>query len=203
MHPNAKTLCSPFFRCFADFLPDWMKRRKSWGRGEISKRQYKFSYTGFAEMLRRVRIDYGFYIFVAALLLIIPIRWIFAALLAALAHELGHYLAVRLLGGGISRGEMTWRGARMEIFPMSPERELICILAGPAASLLVLCLGRIFPRVAICGLIQGCYNLLPIVPLDGGKALHCLLSLLKNRQFWLFSRPGGKIPCKEGKHRVQ
>ena len=86
---------------------------------------------------------------------------------------------------------------------MSPGRELICILAGPAASLLLLCLARIFPRVAICGLIQGCYNLLPIAPLDGGRALHCLLSLLEKRQFRLFSRPGGKIPCKEGKHRVQ
>lgn len=158
---------------------------------------------GFAEMLRRIRIDYGFYIFAAALLLIIPIRWILAAFLAALVHELGHYLAVRLLGGEVAGGEMTWRGARMEVFPMSPGRELVCILAGPAASLLLLCLARIFPRVAICGLIQGCYNLLPIAPLDGGRALHCLLSLLEKRQFRLFSRPGGKIPCKEGKHRVQ
>ena len=154
-------------------------------------------------MLRRIRIDYGFYIFAAALLLIIPIRWILAAFLAALAHELGHYLAVRLLGGEISGGEITWRGARMEMFPMSPGRELLCILAGPAASFLLLCLARVFPRVAICGLIQGSYNMLPIAPLDGGRALHCLLSLLGKRQFRLFSRPGGKIPCKEGKHRVQ
>ena len=154
-------------------------------------------------MLRRIRIDYGFFIFAAALLLIIPIRWIFAAFLAALAHELGHYLAVRLMGGEVSGGDISWRGARMEMFPMSPGRELVCILAGPAASLLLLCLARIFPRVAICGLIQGCYNLLPIAPLDGGRALHFLLSLLEKRQFRLFSRPGGKIPCKEGKHRVQ
>lgn len=158
---------------------------------------------GFAGMLRRVRIDYGFYFFAAALLLIIPIRWILAAFLAALAHELGHYLAVQLLGGEVSGGEVTWRGARMEVFPMSPGRELCCLLAGPAASYLLLFLARVFPRVAICGLIQGTYNLLPIYPLDGGKALRCVVSLLREHRFRLFSRSVGKIPCKEGKQRVQ
>lgn len=154
-------------------------------------------------MLRRIRIDYGFFIFAAALLLIIPIRWIFAAFLAALAHELGHYLAVRLMGGEVSGGDISWRGARMEMFPMSPGRELVCILAGPAASFSLLVLARFFPRIAICGLIQGIYNLLPIYSLDGGKALRCVVSLLGKYPFRLFSRPRGKIPCKERKHRVQ
>ena len=145
-------------------------------------------------MLRRIRIDYGFFIFAAALLLIIPIRWIFAAFLAALAHELGHYLAVRLMGGEVSGGDLSWRGARMEMFPMSPGRELVCILAGPAASFSLLVLARFFPRIAICGLIQGIYNLLPIYSLDGGKALRCVVSLLGEYPFRLYSRPRGKIP---------
>lgn len=132
-------------------------------------------------MLRRIRIDYGFYLFAAALLLFIPIRWILAAFLAALAHEMGHYLAVRLLGGEVSGGIVSWRGARMEVFPMSTGRELISILAGPAASFLLLSLARVFPRIAICGLIQGCYNLLPIAPLDGGRALRCVLSLVEKK----------------------
>lgn len=89
----------------------------------------------------------------------------------------------------------------METLPMSTGRELIAVLAGPAASLLLLSLVRVFPRVAICGLIQGIYNLLPIYPLDGGKALRCLMALVEEKGF--FSRHPGKIPCKAGKQRVQ
>lgn len=154
-------------------------------------------------MLRRIHIDYGFFIFTAALLLTIPIRWILAAFLAALVHELGHYSTVRLLGGTVSGAAVSCRGARMEIFPMSPGRELWCILAGPAASFSLLAMARFFPRIAICGLIQGMYNLLPIYPLDGGKALRCMVTLVGKHRFRLFSKLRGKIPCKERKHRVQ
>ena len=154
-------------------------------------------------MLRRIHIDYGFLIFTAALLLTIPIRWILAAFLAALAHELGHYLAVRLLGGTVSGAAVSCRGARMEIFPMSPGRELLCILAGPAVSFSLLAAARFFPRIAICGLIQGLYNLLPIYPLDGGKALRCIASVLEKHPLRFFSSLRGKISCKERKHRVQ
>ncbi|MGM9605354.1 MAG: metalloprotease [Faecousia sp.] len=133
----------------------------------------------------------------------IPLRWIFAAFLAALAHELGHYWAVRLLGGTVSGADISIHGARMEVFPMSPGRELLCVLAGPVVSFSLLALAHFFPRIAICGLIQGIYNLLPIYPLDGGKALRCTISLLEKQRFRHFSKLGGKIPCKERKHRVQ
>lgn len=149
----------------------------------------------------RIQIESGFYIFLAVLLLAVPLRWICAAFAAAFVHELGHYLAVRLLGGQVLGGSICFRGARMETLPMSAGRELIAVLAGPAASLLLLFLIRIFPRVAICGLIQGIYNLLPIYPLDGGKALRCLMALVEEKG--LFSRHPGKIPCKAGKQRVQ
>ena len=151
----------------------------------------------------RIRIESGFYIFLAVLLLAVPLRWIAAAFAAAFVHELGHYLAVRLLGGQVLSGSICFRGARMETLPMSPGRELIAVLAGPASSLMLLCLARLFPRVAICGLIQGIYNLLPIYPLDGGKALRCVMALAEGRGDRLFSRRCGKSSCKEGKQRVQ
>lgn len=154
-------------------------------------------------MLRRIRIDDGFLIFAAVLLLTIPLRWILAVFLAALVHELGHGLAVRLLGGNVSGAAVSLRGSRLEVSPMTPGRELVCVLAGPAASFLLLCFARLLPRIAICGLIQGVYNLLPIYPLDGGRAVRCLSALLQTGGKPIFSRRSGKISCKEGEQRVQ
>jgi len=49
------------------------------------------------------------------------------------------------------------------------------ILAGPAGSMLLLLLSRSAPKIAVCGLFHGLYNLLPVLPLDGGRLLQLLL----------------------------
>lgn len=154
-------------------------------------------------MLKRIRIDNWFCFFAALLLLTVPIRWIAAGVFAAVIHELGHFLAVRLLGGEVISTTVSFRGARMEALPMSQGREILCILAGPAASFSLLLLARIAPRIAICGLIQGVYNLLPIYPLDGGRVLRCINSLVRKGKWGYFSRLKRKTPCKDGKQRVQ
>lgn len=58
---------------------------------------------------------------------------------------------------------------------MGTWQEMICALAGPAGSFSLLLLSRYFPNVAACAVLQGVYNLMPIYPLDGGRALRCLL----------------------------
>lgn len=164
---------------------------------------WKLFSTGAQEMLRRIHFDNWFCFLAAVLLLTVPIRWIIASVFAAIIHELGHYLAVRFLGGEVISTQFTLRGARMEAYPMSPGREMLCILAGPAASFSLLLLARFFPRVAICGLIQGVYNLLPIYPLDGGRILRCVISLMRKGERGYFSRFQRKTPCKDEKQRVQ
>lgn len=111
----------------------------------------------------------------ALVLLLLPIGWVLAWFGAVAFHEAFHYLALRLSGSKIFSIQLCASGAVMNTEPLNRGREFICTLAGPVGGLLLLLLSRWFPRVAICGLFQSLYNLLPIFPLDGGRAMRCVL----------------------------
>ena len=117
----------------------------------------------------------GFCILMALMILIVPLPWLTAMAAAAAFHELCHYLAIRLLAGGHTDVRFYSYGARMDLPEMSPAREVLCALAGPIGGLLLVCLVKILPRLALAALVQSAYNLLPIYPLDGGRAFSCLL----------------------------
>ena len=53
-----------------------------------------------------------------------------------------------------------------------------CTICGPLGSFLLFISIRYFPRLALCGLIHGLYNLMPIYPLDGGRIVKCLLHII-------------------------
>lgn len=106
-------------------------------------------------------------------LLILPLRWIMAALTAAIVHEACHALAVILCGGKLQSVIVGREGAVMTASPMTQGRELICTLAGPIGSGLMILAMPWLPRVAFCSAVHCVYNLLPIYPLDGGRAVRC------------------------------
>ena len=119
----------------------------------------------------------------ALMLLVLPLSWVAAAILAALIHECFHIGATMLLSGRIYHLQIGAGGAKMEVEFMSAKRELLVAAAGPMGSALLVLLARWMPRTAICAFIHCFYNLLPLYPLDGGRILSCACNCLF---------PGGK-----------
>ena len=118
-----------------------------------------------------ISADRGFFPVLALMLLLFPVRFLAGVLLAALCHELGHILAVKLSGGCILTIRLRSFGARIEASPLPPGRAALCALAGPAAGALTIFAYKVFPELALAGLVQTVFNLLPVYPLDGGRAL--------------------------------
>ena len=102
-------------------------------------------------------------------------------LLACIVHELGHVVAALTCGGRVERLSLTAVGAELSFSyraPLSYGRDSLVALAGPGANLLLGGLffwqGRYLPSVLSLGL--GAFNLLPILPLDGGRVVYGLLA---------------------------
>lgn len=128
-------------------------------------------------MERRFRISGAALIWLALMSLVLPLRWISAAIFAAVFHECCHMLAIRLCGGRIKGLRITETGASMDVAALTPWQELFCALAGPLGSMLLFLTLKLTPRLAVCALFHGLYNLLPVYPMDGGRALMCITAL--------------------------
>ncbi len=125
-----------------------------------------------------LQVDPFAYLFGAALLLTLPLPWLFASFFAAGVHELCHIAVLYLVGGQMYRIQIGIGGAGMDAEFPNEAGELLCAIAGPMGSLLLFLLHYHFPRLAICAGVQGIFNLIPVYPLDGGRILHCCLGIL-------------------------
>ena len=111
----------------------------------------------------------------ALLLLLIPLHWLAAWIAAACIHELCHLIAIWLCGVPVQRIIIGFSGARIHTGPMTGKQEFFCALAGPFGAMLTIMYARQIPVTALFCCAQSLYNLLPIYPLDGGRALRCIL----------------------------
>ena len=118
-----------------------------------------------------VRTDGGFWIVLGLMVLLFPVRFLVGVLLAAVIHELGHLTAIRLTGGRVRGIWLHAGGARIKTAPMEPGQAILCALAGPGAGALTMLAWRWFPELAVAGLVQTIFNLIPIYPLDGGRVV--------------------------------
>lgn len=133
--------------------------------------------------LNNITVEYSFYLFAAMFLLLIPLRLALAWAFAVIIHEFCHYLALRVCKVSIIFVSISATGIRMETELMTGRQEFICALSGPLGGLCVLMFARWLPCTAICAFIHSLFNLFPVYPLDGGRALRCLLYKLFGNQY--------------------
>ena len=122
-----------------------------------------------------LRVDPQAYIFCAFLSLLLPLNWLLAAFFAAVFHELCHIIVVKLQGGSLRSIHIHWNGCVIETNRIREIHSFMSILAGPLGSLSLLFLHGMVPKIAVCGFFQGLYNLIPLMPLDGGRLLREIL----------------------------
>ena len=129
----------------------------------------------------------GWALLIALLFYVNPIGCFLPFCVATVFHEMGHITALILLDIPPRRLRLRLGGAVLETGPMNCHQEFICALAGPAANLLLLPVGRLWPKLAAFSLLLALFNLLPFPALDGGRALSAALTL------WVGSARAEKI----------
>lgn len=104
--------------------------------------------------------------------------YVIPIVLAMLLHECGHLLALCLQNKRILQVRFELFGAVIRSEPLPYMQELLCALAGPIVNLTC---GVLLRNTASCAAVIHLsvflFNMLPLYPLDGGRALFVLLSI--------------------------
>ena len=132
----------------------------------------------FVLLLALVLVAFGGVAGVALMLLVFA---------SVLVHELGHALVARQLNVRVSGIELSFFGgaAKMVELPRTANHEMLIAAAGPAVSLVLGGLGlglgalfnsSLFAWIGYTNFIIAAFNLIPALPMDGGRILRALLS---------------------------
>lgn len=124
----------------------------------------------------RFSFDGGFFLMLSCALLILPLRWVIAWCLAVAVHEAGHYVALRLCRIQVEGISFSSCGIQIQTGYLPRRTELICAVSGPAAGFSLILLSKYIPYTAFCTFLHSVFNLFPIYPMDGGRAVRVLLS---------------------------
>lgn len=138
-----------------------------------------------------VELSWSFLLLLAvALLAFGGVSAVFIILLAfgsVLLHELGHAVVARRLGVRVSGIELGFFGgaAKMVELPRSANHEIAIAAAGPAVSLMLAGAGfglgalvgsALLVQIGWINAVIAAFNLLPALPMDGGRILRALLT---------------------------
>lgn len=134
-----------------------------------------------SDLRPRIQISPGFWLLASWFALDNSWRLLGTVLGAAVVHELGHCLALGVMHAPVTGLNVGVFGAELETdrSRLSYSGELAAVLAGPGANLLCAALLTVLwgPRCAVftgANLVLCAFNLLPVRPLDGGRALYLL-----------------------------
>ncbi len=138
-----------------------------------------------------IRVTFSFLILLAFALLawgglqgVVAIVAVFAMVLA---HELGHALVARKLNVPILGIDLHFFGgaAKLAHLPSSPRQEVLIAAAGPAVSFALAAVSFglylvtsvwVLQWLAYINLMLGAFNLLPALPMDGGRIFRAALA---------------------------
>ena len=121
-----------------------------------------------------IRIEASACIWGAVAILIVPLRWLMGAVVAAAVHEMGHLLALKWMEVPVRGIQIGFGGAKIETGVMTRWEELLAAAAGPGAGMILLLFARWIPYCAVCAAVQTVFNLLPVGEQDGKRILRCL-----------------------------
>ena len=139
--------------------------------------------------MKNIVIQTQVYFLIPVLLLLFPNGLLICWIAAAAIHEMFHILMLWIFRINILSIEICLTGAKIETAPMESCKELIVALAGPVGALSVLVFARQIPQLVICVMAQSLFNLLPVYPLDGGRALRCLcFNIMNQKRYYIFEQ---------------
>ncbi|MGA3008229.1 MAG: site-2 protease family protein [Opitutaceae bacterium] len=140
------------------------------------------------------------------------VAMVLAFFVCVILHELGHSFTARRFGVKVRRILLMPIGgmAEFDAIPRQPRSELLITLAGPAVNFViagVLAIFVWFPpgweptglplspaelgrHLLLANIVMGCFNLIPVFPMDGGRILRALLAMrlpYLSATFWAMS----------------
>lgn len=140
-----------------------------------------------SELTMKFKVHPVFFVFWAVFALLGETEFILYIFLAAAFHETAHILAYTFFGAEIGEIELLPFGISATIknaTALSCKKEIICAAAGPFANIVLTSL-YLLPNSIVfgadiltyCSLSLFLINILPILPLDGGRILWFILLL--------------------------